>query len=611
MHKAYSPSRLLLLSPLLAAAFLAAVAFTVPALAADTGKKTFDVPAGDAESALRRFSAMAGTEVIFEPEKLGGIRTNAVQGELTPREALNKLVEGTDLQVVQDAASGALAVRVAAASGRTKPVLVAKSTEEVARTVVSEDALAMTPFEVKSDKDGSYGALNSNSVTMFDMDLAKVPISADIYTKTFMDDVGARSIEALILGNTSGAGMDSSGAGAIGNSQAGDRNTSAFLLRGLTSSVSLRNSFMPGGGLGVGISSVLDVERVEIINGPQSLLYGLGGAGGVINTVTKRAVFDKPIHGSVYTSIDGFGDPGAQIDVAQGGKHFSYVASLDKERLGGYRKDIYTDASGAYGQFAWRYGRTTIRLTGEYTDASRFFSYTGASGGLVYRGPSTDVRNGQLVSYLLASNQLQQAANGGASTGGFIGNGHLTWKTLSSYEGNARYEKTINELVSLDVQSRLTPWLSMSLNLGYRLNPNDFRGNGLTFSLDAPGYQFNPYGKWAVMEESSALDPNSFSVLRNKNARIAFDLENSFFGKRVKSSTVLGADFSRADTHAQYYYYYKADANGNVLTNSKNAGTAADIDYGRIMLGGGTSGQSQDNYQLAPVTWNVDNGPVQ
>ena len=140
-----------------------------------------------------------------------------------------------------------------------------------------------------------------------------------------------RSIEAMILGHTSGAGIDSSNAGAIGNAQAGDRNTSAFLLRGLTSSVSLRNSFMPGGGLGVGISSILDVERVEIINGPQSLLYGLGGAGGVINTVTKRAVFDRALRGSIFSSIDGFGNPGTQIEFGRGGKHFAYVASLKRD----------------------------------------------------------------------------------------------------------------------------------------------------------------------------------------------------------------------------------------------------------------------------------------
>ena len=474
-----------------------------------------------------------------------------------------------------------------------------------------EAIITITPFEVTADKDGSYGAVNSNSITMFETDLAKLPISADVFTKTFMDDVGARSIEALILGNTSGAGIDSSNSTAVGNNQAGDRNTAPFLLRGLTSSVSLRNSFMPGGGLGVGISSVLDVERVEIINGPQSLLYGLGGAGGVINTVTKRAVFDRALRGSIFISIDGFGNPGVQIEFGQGGKHFSYVASLDKERLGGYRKNVYTDANGAYTQFAWKFARTLVRLSGEYTDASRFFSFTGASGGLVYRGPSTDVRNGQLVSYLLASNQLQQAANGGASNGGFIGNGHLTWKTLNSYEGNARFEKTINEFVSLEIQSRLTSWLSLSLSLGYRLNPDDFRGNGLTFSLDAPSYQFNPYGKWAILEESSTLDPNTFSQVRNKNARVAFDFENRFFHDRMKSSTIVGAEFTRADTHGMTYYYFKADANGNVLTNSRNAGTTADIDFGRIMLGGGTSGQTQDNFQNSPVTWSVNDGPVQ
>jgi hypothetical protein len=143
------------------------------------------------------------------------------------------------------------------------------------------------------------------------------------------------------------------------------------------------------------------------------------------------------------------------------------------------------------------------------------------------------------------------------------------------------------------------------------MTPNDFRGNGLTFSMVAPGYQYNKTGNWAIMEESSALDPNNFSVNRQKLARVAFNLENSFWGGRIKSSSVIGGEFSRLDTHAQYYYYYRADANGNVLTNSKNAGTAADIDFGRIMLGGGTAGQTADNYQNLPVQWSVNNGPVQ
>ena len=487
----------------------------------------------------------------------------------------------------------------------------APATRPAPAAPVDDSIVTITPFEVTADKDGSYGAVNSNSITMFETDLAKLPISADVFTKAFMDDVGARSIEALILGNTSGAGTDSSNSTAVGNSQAGDRNTAPFLLRGLTSSVSLRNSFMPGGGTAIGVSGMLDVERVEIINGPQSLLYGLGGAGGVINTVTKRAVFGKGLHGTAYASIDNWGNPGTQLDFGQGWRHFAYIVALGKERFGGYRKNVYTDGSGVYTQLAWRYGKTLVRFTGEYTDASRYFSWTGSSGGLVYRGPTTDVRNGQLVSYLLASNQLEQAANGGASTGGIIGNGHLTWTTLNSYEGNARFEKSLNEMVSLEIQSRLNAWLSVSLNLGYRLLPNDFRGNGLTFSLDAPSYQFNKTGGWAIMEESSALDPNSFSLGRNKLGRVAFNLENSFFGGHVKSSTVIGGDFSRLDTHAQYYYYYRADANGNILVNSKNAGTAADIDYGRIMLGGGTSGQTTDNYQNFPVQWSVNNGPVQ
>src|SRR5947209_6130572 len=50
-----------------------------------------------------------------------------------------------------------------------------------------EDLIELTPFEVRTDKDTSYGALNSNSVTRFNTELDKVPISADIFTEEFMN----------------------------------------------------------------------------------------------------------------------------------------------------------------------------------------------------------------------------------------------------------------------------------------------------------------------------------------------------------------------------------------------------------------------------------------
>src|SRR5262245_57821125 len=42
------------------------------------------------------------------------------------------------------------------------------------------ESIQLTPFEVRADSDLSYGALNSNSVTRFNTELQRLPISADI-----------------------------------------------------------------------------------------------------------------------------------------------------------------------------------------------------------------------------------------------------------------------------------------------------------------------------------------------------------------------------------------------------------------------------------------------
>ncbi|MEM6557418.1 MAG: TonB-dependent receptor, partial [Pseudomonadota bacterium] len=56
-----------------------------------------------------------------------------------------------------------------------------------------------------------------------------------------------------------------------------------------------------------------NLEQVEILRGPNALLFGRGGTGGLINRVTKKAELDDQFTG-YQASIDTFGAFGAQID---------------------------------------------------------------------------------------------------------------------------------------------------------------------------------------------------------------------------------------------------------------------------------------------------------
>jgi TonB-dependent receptor len=78
--------------------------------AGEPAKRAFDIPAGPAETTLRRFSDQAGGQFLFSAEKVAGVRTNAVKGEFTAPDALQRLVAGTALRAVHDERTGALTV---------------------------------------------------------------------------------------------------------------------------------------------------------------------------------------------------------------------------------------------------------------------------------------------------------------------------------------------------------------------------------------------------------------------------------------------------------------------------------------------------------------------
>lgn len=76
----------------------------------DSTKKSFDVPAGEASVALKQFAQQAGVELLYSAKEIGGTRTNAIKGVLTPQEALMKMLSGTKLIATPGKDRGAVAV---------------------------------------------------------------------------------------------------------------------------------------------------------------------------------------------------------------------------------------------------------------------------------------------------------------------------------------------------------------------------------------------------------------------------------------------------------------------------------------------------------------------
>jgi len=100
---------------------LQTVVFVSVMYAANNDKTDFDVPAGDAGGTLKRFAQQAQREIMFPAESVSGIKTNALKGRFTVREALDRMLAGTSLRATEDDKTGALVIVCSAPTGAHQP----------------------------------------------------------------------------------------------------------------------------------------------------------------------------------------------------------------------------------------------------------------------------------------------------------------------------------------------------------------------------------------------------------------------------------------------------------------------------------------------------------
>jgi hypothetical protein len=419
-------------------------------------------------------------------------------------------------------------------------------------------------------QDIGYSALNSNSITGFNNSLEKLPLSAQVFDAQFINDVGATNVEDMLRSYSAGAGY--SGAdpgGSAATQQPGDRNANAYLtLRGFATPVIVRDSFLTVGSIGnpgstgVGVTSNFDIERIEVINGPQALLYGGGGgAGGVINVVSKQAYFNRPSFASDKFQIDEYGTKMNTVDGGVGTQDFAVRLSFLNGSQAYNRINIGGPMTGYYGQVAVRLPfKTTVRLTTEGTTYNRVYAVSPSL--TAPTGATGDPRNGAPLVYLLATNTAGaiNPATGAPYPSGAIDNGHLNWGNVYSFAGWESDELTTNQFSTAVVETDWTPWLSTQFSVGF----DDYRDDkeSASFSYYAPNASGNSLGNiWAA-----GLSPEDTTEPVYTNAiRAAALVTNDLFGGRAHSVTNFGADGSYSTQGEFQYTYYVADSNFNTV----------------------------------------------
>ncbi|MGH7958139.1 MAG: TonB-dependent siderophore receptor [Opitutaceae bacterium] len=299
---------------------LLSFACILPAYSADAEvKRVFNVPAGPAEQSLKLFSEQSGRGVIFSTDSLKDARTKAVQGEFTAREAIDRMVDGTALVVTLDEKTGAFGIkrdsgpnaeRAAQAVPGDRPENRAKTEPRTVGRAAAEDTITLSPFTVNAEADKGYAATSTLAGTRFKTDLKDIAASISVLTSEFLSDIGANNFTEALQYSTS-AQLDVGDDSAAGPAPNGNRfqgGPPEFRVRGQPTTQA-RNYFP----LRIE-TDTYNLERIEDSRGPNSVLFGFGAPGGILNVSTKRARTDRSFKQAVVQA-GSFGSHREVIDV--------------------------------------------------------------------------------------------------------------------------------------------------------------------------------------------------------------------------------------------------------------------------------------------------------
>lgn len=148
------------------------------------------------------------------------------------------------------------------------------------------DTTVLDDVFVMADQDGEgvrrYQARRSGSATKTDTPLDEVPQAVSVIPATVLDDLRSPRIEKA---------LDYAG-GVARQNDFGGLTMYEYSIRGLTTSEFYKDGFSVNRGY-MNPQDLSNVERIDVLKGPASSLYGRGDPGGTINIVSKRPQNDR------------------------------------------------------------------------------------------------------------------------------------------------------------------------------------------------------------------------------------------------------------------------------------------------------------------------------
>ncbi|ENU30356.1 hypothetical protein F991_01751 [Acinetobacter sp. CIP-A165] len=416
---------------------------------------------------------------------------------------------------------------------------------QVQYAIANEQTAVMPTIKIEAmselDPIKSYIDYDQASVTRNGLKKKDIPQTIDTIDVQKYKIYGANDLSVMLQGTP-------------GVSTTYDTRGDGIMIRGFSADTSdiYRNGVREGGQVR---RSTANVERIEILKGPASVLYGRGAGGGVVNMVTKFANFDSKssvgIFGGSYDNIGGTLDINQVVN-----DNWAVRLVGEKSDTNSFRSGIGTKQSMFSPSVTYRSDDEKLLWTTEYTyDKLDRIPDRGPSFSVLSRFPENILRE-----------------TGFATASDFI----------------------VDELqtVRTDLKYEFAPDWKFHWALSYRQANQDFDNffGGSYCTDDTKGC------KLGYIKQSYA-----WQETMNKTTTNTFDITGKFNTGKLEHQVMVGADWSHEDREPKLGNYSSQDKAGlhyQLINpyNSKDYITSFDRSKGRPQE---TSYTHQNNDSLA------------
>ncbi|WP_343729181.1 TonB-dependent siderophore receptor [Duganella sp.] len=166
--------------------------------------------------------------------------------------------------------------------------------------VAAQTEQTMQTVTVTGASEDGYRIATSSSAAKIDAPLRDIPQTVNVVPAQLLHDQGARSLQDA-LKNVPGIGLST-----------GDGQRDQVTIRGFSA---ISDQFVDGMRDDAPyFRDLSNIEQVEVVKGPASVLYGRGSSGGMINRITKKPGVDRT---EVSLQVGSWGQKRGEFDLAR------------------------------------------------------------------------------------------------------------------------------------------------------------------------------------------------------------------------------------------------------------------------------------------------------